>query len=266
MCGDGVTAHVYRQIARREPRTPSPAVPADDRPSWQRPPAGRVIDLTHVLNPLFPHWPGDRPFEMRPVSRCSEDDFHANELMLHEHSGTHVDAPAHVRAGALTVDAIAPADLVAPLVVIDIADRAAVDPDTMLATADILAWEAAHGPLPARCLVAMNSGWHRRVAAPGKFLNIDADGYMRTPGFDPAAAAFLAEQRDVVAIASDTLSVDAGLATDFGAHLAALGSGLYAVEALAHLDAVPAAGALVIVGAPRHQGGSGGPARVLAFV
>lgn len=232
----------------------------------QRARHGRVIDLTHVLGPDFPRWPGDRPFHMGPVPRRSAEALHANVLTLHEHSGTHIDAPAHLRTGAPTVDAIAPADLVAPLVVIDIADRAACDPDTVLSTADILAWESAHGPLPPRCLVAMDSGWGGRVAEPDRFLNIDADGAMRTPGFAPAAVRFLAEHRDVVAIGSDTLSVDAGLATDLGAHRAALGSGLYAVEALANLDAVPAAGALVVVGAPRHRGGSGGPARVLALL
>lgn len=51
-----------------------------------------------------------------------------------------------------------------------------------------------------------------------------------------------------------------------GAHTAILGGGRYAVEAMANLEAVPAQGSTVAVGAPRFAGGTGGPARVLALV
>ncbi len=48
--------------------------------------------------------------------------------------------------------------------------------------------------------------------------------------------------------------------------MAALGAGKYGIESLANLSALPPAGATVVVGAPKHRGGSGGPCRVLAFV
>jgi glycine dehydrogenase len=38
------------------------------------------------------------------------------------------------------------------------------------------------------------------------------------------------------------------------------------LEAVANLDRMPATGATLFVGAPKHQGGSGGPARVIAVV
>ena len=45
-----------------------------------------------------------------------------------------------------------------------------------------------------------------------------------------------------------------------------LPSGRYGIENLARLDRLPPTGALVVVGAPTFEGGSGGPSRVLAFV
>lgn len=264
MCGSGVTARVHQAIARLgrarvAPRRPAarPVLPADCE----------VVDLTHVLSPEFPMWPGDPPFEMRAFSALTETTFFANELVLHEHSGTHIDAPAHACATGVTVEQIPAASLVAPLAIVDIAARAAADPDALLTVEDVLEWESAHGSLPAGALVVMRSGWSGRAPGPA-FLNIDSSGVpvMRTPGFAPAAARFLAEQRDVVGIGTDTFSIDAGRSQDFGAHVAALGSGLYAVEALANLEAVPASGAVAVVGAPKHRGGSGGPARVLALM
>jgi len=64
----------------------------------------------------------------------------------------------------------------------------------------------------------------------------------------------------------DTLSLDKAEAQKFVAHLAFLAAGKYGVELIANLGRVPAAGATIIVGAPKHEGASGGPARVYAVV
>ena len=74
----------------------------------------------------------------------------------------------------------------------------------------------------------------------------------------------MTEERDIVGIGVDTLSLDVGMSTDFAAHLTFLPAGKYGLELMANLDDVPPAGATLIVGAPKHQGGSGGPARVFA--
>lgn len=250
----------------------------------QHPAAGSMVDLTHVLSSSFPSWPGDRPFEMRTVSRIGAapalgsldigsvdlgplgSKFYANELTLHEHTGTHIDAPAHASRGGITVERIDPRDLVVPIAVIDIAARAAKNPDALLGVQDILDWERDHGTLPDRSLVALHSGWSARLSTRGAFTNQDMLGVLHTPGFDPAAVRFLVDERDIVGIGTDTLTIDAGRSTDYGAHVGVLGAGKYAVEVLANLDKIPPVGATVFVGAPTHAGGSGGPCRVLALV
>jgi kynurenine formamidase len=62
----------------------------------------------------------------------------------------------------------------------------------------------------------------------------------------------------------DTPSVDPGNSLDFAVDYSLLVSGRYGIENLNNLDALPAKGATVFVGAPKHKGGAGGPARVLA--
>ena len=82
---------------------------------------------------------------------------------------------------------------------------------------------------------------------------------MRTPGFGGEAAKFLTEQRDIVGVGVDTLSLDLGTSTSPVAHLTVLGAGKYGVEVIADLASVPPAGATIVVGAPKHLGGTGGP-------
>ncbi len=98
------------------------------------------------------------------------------------------------------------------------------------------------------------------------FLNKDSKGTMHAPGFSEEVAKFLVKERDIVGAGVDTLSLDAASATKFVAHLALLGAGKYGVELLANLNAVPPSGATIIVGAPKHEGASGGPCRVYAVI
>lgn len=74
------------------------------------------------------------------------------------------------------------------------------------------------------------------------------------------------EETGAMSIASDTLSLDHGISADFATHYAWLPSGRFGIENIANLDAVPASGATLIVGAPKHRGGSGGPARIFAMI
>ena len=76
----------------------------------------------------------------------------------------------------------------------------------------------------------------------------------------------LLEETTAVAMAVDTLSLDHGPSPDFATHYAWLPSGRYGIENMAGLDNVPAAGATLVVGAPNHVGGTGGPARIFAMV
>lgn len=76
----------------------------------------------------------------------------------------------------------------------------------------------------------------------------------------------LLEETSAVAMAVDTLSLDHGPSEDFATHYAWLPAGRYGIENLAGLGDVPAAGATLVVGAPTHRGGTGGPARIFAMV
>jgi kynurenine formamidase len=225
-----------------------------------------VIDLTHLMTPETPVWSGNESFSHEVVRMYDTDGFYAQALRFWEHTGTHLDAPAHFIEGADTAEFLPVSNFLAPLVVIDISARAVDDPDIAVMLADVEAWEAEHGVIPAGAFVAMNSGWQQYIDMPEMFVNQDTDGVMHFPGFHPEAATFLVEQRTIVGVGTDTLSLDPGNSTDFGTHIAVLGAGKYGIEGLAALDQVPVIGATIVVGAPKHSDASGGPARVLALV
>lgn len=235
----------------------SPGVSSSSQPA--------MVDLSHTITPDIPIWPGNEPFSAEVLYTVPEDGFYAQKVSFWEHTGTHLDAPAHFAEGGDTAELLPIENFMAPIAVIDISARAGDDPDSALTVDDIMAYEAQYGELPAGVFVAMYSGWGAMFDDAEAFVNLDADGVQHYPGFHPDAAAFLVEQRSIVGVGVDTLSQDPGNSTDFGTHLTILGAGKYGVEGLANLDQVAPAGSTVFIGGPKHQNASGGPARVMAL-
>jgi kynurenine formamidase len=223
-----------------------------------------VVDMTHTLSADFPTYFGQPQFAAEQVFNFADNGFNLFNLTINEHTGTHIDAPLHFSADGTSVDEIALGDLVVPLCVVDIAARAAQDADTQVTPDDLRAWIAAHGEIPEGACVAMHSGWAGKVGTEA-FRNFDGAA-QHYPGFHVEAVQMLMEETGARSIAVDTLSLDHGISADFAAHYAWLPSGRFGIECLAGLDQVPASGATLIVGAPKHRGGTGGPARIFALV
>ena len=222
---------------------------------------GGVVDLTHTFTPDFPTFDGNPGLGLEKTVNFEESGYQLYRMTIEEHSGTHIDAPLHFTTDGTSVDELDPATLVCPLCIIDIAAKAAEEANTMVEPADIEAWVSANGAIPAGACVAMNSGWADKLGD-ASYRN-DADGNFAFPGFSLAASEMLVDM-GVACIGVDTLSLDPGNSADFAVHYHWLPSGRYGIENMANLSALPAAGATIFVGAPKHVGGTGGPARILA--
>ena len=225
-----------------------------------------VIDLTHVMSPAFPTFDGAPGIELQKKYDFKKDGYNLNWWRLNEHAGTHLDTPFHFSEGGITAERISAETLVAPLAVIDVAAKAAQNPDYQVSRDDLLAWERKHGRLPDNCCVAMHAGWARHVADAVKFTGKDAAGVLHFPGFGPEATEWLLRQRRAVGLAVDTLSLDHGPSKDFKTHLMWLPSGRWGLENVANLDKVPAIGATLVVGLAKVKDATGGPARLIALV
>ncbi len=226
----------------------------------------KVIDLSHVFGTTIPTYlPGEKP-KREDFVTVERDGFYIQRWIYTEHAGTHVDIPAHFIGDGKTVDEYPAELLVGPAVVIDISEKAEREADATLDMRDVEAWERKNGKIPEGAIVFMYSGWDARWDDPIAFRNADASDVQHYPGFDAETATFLIEERKVNGFGVDTLSLDFGASTTFDAHYAILGRGKFGVENVANLKQIMGKEAMVVVGLPRWEKGSGGPARVLALV
>jgi len=277
MCAPSLMSEVQRELSRRHflgavgVSVAAAIVPQEEARAQDKPvrlPKGfrDIYDLTHTLSPRTPVYPAFKPIQIIDRFSYERDGFYCKELVVIEHTGTHMDAPIHFIKGAASADRIPVERFFAPLAVISIKARAAKDADAGVTVDDIMAWEKRYGRLPRGAFVAMDSGWDARIVDSGKFINADAKGALHFPGLSGDAAKFLAQERDIVGVGVDTVSLDRGVAQSPVAHLTLLGAGKYGIELMANLGAVPPSGATVIIGGPKHLGATGGQVRVYAVM
>ena len=229
----------------------------------------RFVDLTHTFAPGIPHWKGAPNETVKTLYTVQKDGFRINEYCHIGQWGTHVDPPAHFHEGLHTVDQIDPKDMLMPLVVIDVHEKVAKNPDYTLQIVDIQAWEARHGRIPRGAFVAMRTDWSKRWPDQAALQNVDASGVYHYPGWSMPVLKLLYEERGITASGHETTDTDPGSATtkdDYSLESYILGLNHYQIELLANLDQVPEAGGVVWVTFPKPENGSGFPARVIAIV
>lgn len=64
-----------------------------------------VVDLTRLIEPGMPVFPGTEPPSLEPANTIERNGFAEKIWRMYSHTGTHVDAPAHLFKGGRTLDA-----------------------------------------------------------------------------------------------------------------------------------------------------------------
>jgi kynurenine formamidase len=224
----------------------------------------KIIDLSQTLEEHMPHFPTHSKF----FHNLWGSYWHGGrslsyQLIMNEHNGTHVDAPAHFISEAkpqahVTIDRVPPGRLVGRGARIDCRHMKEGD---YVSKIFMRSWEEKHGALTAGDIALFNFGWSERWG-----LRPEDGRYTRDwPGVSMEAAEYLAE-KSVAALGVDTLSPDppAALAAN-PIHPVVLEKQVLIIENLTNLDQLP--NFFLFVALPlKIKGGSGSPIRAVAIV
>jgi kynurenine formamidase len=226
----------------------------------------KYVDLTHTINPSVPVWHGFGPSKFAPTVdpatnqpyTYEKDGFEATHYDLStDQLGTQLDPPAHWNPYFPTIDELPPTYTIRPLVVIPIQDKAAKDRGYQMTVDDIQAWEQRNGKIPEGSVVFIRSDWSKEWPDP------ELATRKEFPGVTLAALKFLHLERKILFHGHEALDTDTTPTLEGEAWL--LRNGYTQAEGVANLDKVPEKGALVAIGFPKLQGGTGGYARFIAI-
>ena len=77
-----------------------------------------ILDLTYVISPHMPVYPGTEGPTLSPACTYEKDGFQETLLSMYSHTGTHMDAPAHVFSGRASLDELPASQFVGKATVI----------------------------------------------------------------------------------------------------------------------------------------------------
>lgn len=229
----------------------------------------KFVDLTHPFDQETIYWPNAQRFRWEKESWGKSPAgfwYTAARYSASEHGGTHLDSPIHFGEGRESVDQLPLSKLIGPALVIDITAACSSNPDYLLTALDVTSWEKQHGQIEPASIVLVRTGWDKYWPDTRKYLGSDVPGdisNLHFPGVSREAAEILRD-RKVDAIGIDTASIDYGASKDFIVHQMLNGAGVYGLENLYKLDALPARGATIMSFPMKISGGTGAPARVVA--
>jgi kynurenine formamidase len=190
----------------------------------------RLIDLSHPLDAGTPPWPGNPPVDVAVLDAIPSERgpgqrgvpgkpgyVNVTAVRTCNHTGTHMDAPAHFYNGVPTIEQVPLDRCIGPAARVDVRHAG---PRGEIPPAELTRYEAA---ITATGKVVFWTGWSDRWG--------QADYFRDFPVLSEAAAAWLVA-RGVHLVALDTPSVDR---EPNPAHFLLLGAGAVIVENLTGL-------------------------------
>jgi kynurenine formamidase len=160
-------------------------------------------DLSHPWGHNTPCWPYFEDVKIERLHGMAKSRVLTQKITTVMHSGTHIDAPAHVVEGTPFLDEIPLSAFFGTGVVVSIPKKKweVVTPEDL---------EAATPEIRAGDIVIVNTGWHH-------YYGDSAQYYAYSPGFYKEAGEWFAA-KGVKAVGTDTQALDHPLATAIGPH------------------------------------------------
>jgi len=181
----------------------------------------KIVDLSHNISPDMPVYPGTpRPLFATGAS-IDADGFRERKITMFSHTGTHIDAPAHILRSGKTLDQFAADHFYGKAWVFDHPDGAEeIGQETLARHRDKIKQTE---------FLLIRTGWDMHWGAERYFSEY--------PVLTPEAAEWLTKF-GLKGVGMDTISADREDSMDFPVHRILLGSDIIIIENLTHLNRI----------------------------
>jgi arylformamidase len=226
------------------------------------------IDLSPVIQNGMPRWVTHPPLVLNATINHDHDNYYCQTISMAEHTGAHIDAPAHVHPGMMdhTIDTIPVQTFLAPAKLLDLRPLG-LGPGDLADASTLAKIDASNGqPLAAGEVALLNFGWWERYW----FTDHRWRWYSEnTPGLTEDACQWLAD-RSPIAVGADTVAADIALRDSkkvqksYGHDNYFLPCGIHIIECLANLNRLPVRSFFMALPLKIDKG-SGSPVRAIAL-
>lgn len=186
----------------------------------------QIIDLSHEISEHMTVFGGIEKPEITRKYTVEKDGFKLHELKINSHTGTHVDAPAHMIVGMKNVDDFSLNQFYGLGLMLKVNQFA----NSEIPLDFLKKYENQIRKIE---FLILNSGWHKKWKT--------AEYQVNYPILSQESAQWLTQFR-LKGIGLDTISIDPTDSQNAPLHHIILGAGFLIIENLANLDALPESG------------------------
>ncbi len=210
----------------------------------------KLIDLTHTLETGMPVFPGDSPPAFKKIMTHPKDGAQVIRMDIATHHGTHLDCPRHFIENGSTTDNSQLYNFYGKAFMLDCTGYSNDEEIPLEHIRNIkINWEEFSW-------IIIYTGWYRYWGTEEYFNHF--------PILSVKAAKFL-QGKGIKGIGLDVISIDAINSEDYPIHNIILGNGMYIIENLTNLQAIPTNQFTLSALPLRIKDGDGSPIRAIAI-
>ncbi len=209
----------------------------------------KIIDLSYLIHPDMPVYPGTELPVFQQGNLLEKDGFRETKISLYSHTGTHIDAPNHMLNNAPCLDNMDINCFFGKATILDFYNRK----NSVITLADLTLHQEKISKVD---FVIIKTGWSQYWG--------QEKYYKKYPFLSVENARWLSEF-NLKGIGVDAISIDGSDSADFPVHKILLAKNIIIIENLTNLDAVKENIFMLSVLPLQYKNADGSPVRAIAI-
>lgn len=207
------------------------------------------IDLTHVIHSDMPVFPGTEQPIFEEANTLEKDGFREAKINMYSHTGTHIDAPAHMLSDGPYLDDLDINKFIGKATILDFSNEN-ID---IIEIENLKSYEE---KIEIAEFVLIKTGWN-------KFWG-HQKYYEDFPALSEEAAKWISEF-NLKGIGIDAISIDEMKSTTFEVHKILMSKSIIIIENLTNLDSISSEYFVLSILPLKNKNADGSPVRAIAI-
>lgn len=210
----------------------------------------KIIDLTHTIFSDMPVFPGTEQPNFEKDITIEKNGYREAKITMYSHTGTHIDAPAHMLDDGLCLDQLDIAQFIGKAVILDfsIKDIELIELDELRPYED---------KIKNVDFVIIKTGWEKYWG--------DKKYFQDFPALSQESAKWLSEF-NLKGVGVDAISIDSIKSTTFAVHKTLLPKNMIIIENLTNLESVDQEYFILSVMPLKNKDADGSPVRAVCIL
>lgn len=209
----------------------------------------RVIDLTHTIHAGMQVFPGTEPPAFERANTFERDGFRETKITMYSHTGTHMDAPAHMLSSGPCLDNLDVEHFIGNAAILDFSNvgKGLIDSDSLKPHEEMIKNAE---------FIIIKTGWSKYWGDKKyfeDFPSLSKEAAQRLTGFN------------LKGVGIDAISIDPMNSTTFDVHKILMAGNILIIENLTNLDAVSGRSFILCVMPMKNKDADGSPVRAVAI-